>query len=1338
MQHQVTGFRLSPHQRRLWRYRNEASFRAQCLVLVEGDLKANALRDALHHAVSRHAILRTTFQPIAGMKSSVQVVTDQPLFDWRRVSLSGLPSGEQDERIDELFALEQSNAFDLERGPISRALLIRLSRQKHALILSLPSLCGDDRTLIKLVAEIARLYESLLKDKPLTGEPMQYVTFSEWQNELLAEPEAEEGKEFWRRQGTAQAPPINLGGERKLLGEPLTHQSVSLNLEDDVVAKLRQAAQNRGVSEEEMLIACWAALLWRVSSVKQLTIQWLFDGRKYEELDELLGLLCLYLPVGLKLDRESSLGSVAESLSQWRAEAIGWAEYLIDSDESPAAGARVGFRYQQWPEPIEDGALSWTVSRVYARYEPFKLELCCWRRKEVLGLELLYEEGRYEARDIERLGRLLVRLVESGAAGIDRPVGGHKLATREEREELFERINGRRGRGREVERGGELVAKEMFEREAESNPERMAVVIGRGEVVEGEEGISYGELEERANQLANYLISQGVVGEDVIGICLPRGLEMVIGLLGVMKTGAAYLPVERGYPVSRKRYMIEESGVKLTITNREEGEELGLGEGMVVIGEQEREESRQRPEVKIERDQLCYVIYTSGSTGRPKGVMVTQGGLGNYLKWSGGKYLSGGGAPVHSPVGFDLTITSLILPLVSGETVELVREEEGVEGLGRAMERGGYSLVKVTPSHLRVLEQLLVEEKARKSTKVLVIGGEALRWEEVQYWERNGPEVRVINEYGPTETVVGSTYYEKGGVVRQSGWVPIGKPIGRTEVYIVGEEGELVEEWEAGEIYIGGAGVGRGYIGGGDITAERFVPCEYGGEAGVRVYRTGDIGRVGEGGEIEYLGRNDEQVKVRGYRVELGEVEAALKEEKSVEEGVVVAIEEGGERRLVGYVVMKKGEGREVKEIRKRLREKLPEYMVPSVIVELEKMPLSANGKLDRSALPSPDSSRPELETGYVAPRNALELQLAQIWEDVLEVQPIGILDNFFSLKGHSILAMRVMARIQKLFGKELPISLLFQAATIKQLASALSQRVGFFSKSPLVRIQGGGSARPFFCVHAIGGIVMRYVALAHHLGLDRPFYAFQAPDYDKPPTRIEEIAAEYVEALRCVQPKGPYLLGGWSFGGVVAFEMACQLRESGEEIALLGLFDRPAPVFAIDADLRDYESDDPKTRAKIAIEMAGQFVNDFPASIERLESLDPDEQLNHVISAAKQINLLPEEFTHAQVARLLDGYRARAKALYSYAPKSYSGRITLFRASEIDREDINSELLKLIARDETMGWRQFSSEPVEIIYVPGFHGTMITEPNVQVLARELRACINKTEAEEQKLSGHL
>jgi thioesterase domain-containing protein/acyl carrier protein len=526
-------------------------------------------------------------------------------------------------------------------------------------------------------------------------------------------------------------------------------------------------------------------------------------------------------------------------------------------------------------------------------------------------------------------------------------------------------------------------------------------------------------------------------------------------------------------------------------------------------------------------------------------------------------------------------------------------------------------------------------------------------------------------------------------------------------------------------LYIGGVGVGRGYLNRPELTAEKFIPNPFNQEPGARLYQTGDMARYLPDGNIEFLGRVDHQVKIRGFRIELGEIEAALGQHPAVREAVVLAPEDApGERRLAAYVVAEREPLPITTDLRSFLKEKLPEYMVPASFVLLDALPLMPSGKVDRRALPAPDRAGPESEKAFVAPRDDLELQLTRIWEEVLGVRPIGVRDNFFELGGHSLLAARLFASIENRLGKKLPLATVFQGATVEHLAGILRQDFKPAPQSSLVPLQPGGSKRPLFLVHPAGGHVFPYVHLARYLGPDQPCYGLQArglEEGEEPHTRIEDMAADYIKALRTVQPKGPYHLGGWSMGGVVAFEMAQQLHAQGEGVDLLALLD--ARITPPDEKIPD---------ADFEAMLLADFVRYFGLSLDLANSLSQlprDEVLNHVLELAQRAGLVPPDVEISQAHRFVELLKSDFQATRNYELQLYPGRVTLFKASEE---------LAGTSPDPTLGWREWALAGVDVHVVPGNHANMVYEPHVEVLAEKLRDCLNHAQSADERLTRSL
>ncbi len=625
------------------------------------------------------------------------------------------------------------------------------------------------------------------------------------------------------------------------------------------------------------------------------------------------------------------------------------------------------------------------------------------------------------------------------------------------------------------------------------------------------------------------------------------------------------------------------------------------------------------------------------------------------------------------------------------------------------------------------LFNMVVEEapEALKDVEQLLTGGEALSVAHVRRALERLPSTQLINGYGPTEsttfTCCSFIPKELSGAVRS---IPIGRAIGNTQVYLLDAHLQPVPIGVAAELYLGGEGLARGYLNRPELTAERFVPHPWSAEPGARLYKTGDLARYLPDGRIEYLGRLDQQVKLRGYRIELGEIEAVLNQHPGVRECLVLVHEEApGDKRLVAYVVAHSQQEVSGSELRSFLQAKLPEYMLPAAFVMLEAWPLTPNGKIDRQALPAPGRAKTALQEAFVAPRNALELQLVQIWEAILCIHPIGVTENFFAFGGHSLLAVRLMAQIQEQFGKNIPLSILFQGGTIEHLASALQQHDISLGQSPLVAIQPHGSRRPFFCVHPGSGQVLCYYKLALHLGLDQPFYGLQDPDiygedvlYTPP---IEDMATHYIEVLRGVQKEGPYLLGGYSFGGIVAFEMAQQLQRQGHEVALLAILDSGSPDIS-----KFVELDDAYILAGFAIElMRDSTQKNLQELYDDLKVLEYQEQLNYVLEQMKMANLEIPRNGPLELHHEMQLFKTRMQATRNYVPQVYSGQVTLFRTSKVD----NVEHIRLDPElSKEVGWGKLSTRPLEIHDIPGFHDEILSDPYVKDLAEKLQVCLGK------------
>jgi amino acid adenylation domain-containing protein len=1340
---QAKTYPLSFAQERLWfidqLVPDSSVYNLPAAVRLTGPLNVPALELTINEICRRHKSLTTTFPSIDGQP--VQMVNPAQPISIPILDLSSWSVDERDTEARRIVDSEARKPFNLATGPLIRVQLLKLEEEEFIVMLTMHHIIADGWSMDVLMREIMVLYQALAdgKPSPLPELPLQYADYARWQRQHLQGEILEAQLAYWRKQLAGIPPLLELPADHPRPPELSYRGTIrSLMLSTELSEALRALSRREETTLFNVMLTGFKTLLFRYTWQNDICIGTPIAGRGRVETEGLIGFFMNILVLRTRVSGDATFQELLRQVHEVSLEAHTHQDVPFEKvvealhpernmSYSPVFQVMFGFTNAgQTVLEIPGLKLSgYGALREAAKYD---LLLGVTELRDRLSISLEYSTDLFEEERIERLLVHFRSLLESVVVDPNQHLIDIPLLQQSERAQILVEWN-----QTSAAYPADACMPQLFEQQVDERPEAPALIYG-------EQQISYRALEERSNQLAHYLRTEGVGPDTLVAVCLERSIEMVVTLLGVLKAGRAYLPLDASYPVERLRYMLEDSGAKLLVTTTKFAELFGeTTRTLYVEGLAELLESHSRARVtsEVAPGHLAYVIYTSGSTGQPKGVMITHRGLVNYLHWARRTYVLSGerkndrgpGSALHSSIGFDLSITSLWVPLMAGESVVLVAEELGLEGLLRSLrEQGPFSLVKLTPSHLAVLNEQLRGEELRRSTRVVVIGGEALANERVRVWREQAPETRLINEYGPTETVVGCCVYEVNHETSWEGDVAIGRPIANTQLYVLDGRMQPVAVGVVGELYIGGEGLARGYLRRPELTAQKFVPHPFAENEGARLYRTGDLARYRSDGELEFLGRLDEQVKVRGYRIELGEIESVLRECEGVKEAVVVVEDADAEKRLIGYVVAETGVDLRVEQMRAQLREQLPEYMVPAVFMELEALPLTVNGKVDRRALPALGIAKHERTTAFTAPRNTLEIALAKVWEELLGVSPIGITDNFFDLGGSSILAVRMVALVEKQFGREVSLNTLFKGATIEYLAEVLSQKDGPQPWSPLVPIQPLGSKAPFFCVHAIGGQVLGFYQLGRYLSQDQPFYGIQAAPLMQveDETSIEQMAAQYVAAVRVMQPVGPYRVGGFSFGGSVAFEMACQLQKQGQQVALLAVMDTPSPRFMHQL-LEDDEADQLVGLGWVTARQKGKYLL---LDAEVLRRLEPEERLDYFLKEMKKLDLTAQEAEVSHLRRFLVGFSARQRAQRKYFPRySFPGAVTLFRCKEDDPETRKKlERAGLDADDPAYGWSGFSLEPVEIRYVDGHHNRMCEEPYVQDLAASLNAALESAQ----------
>jgi len=1041
----IEGFRLSPQQKRLWLLQqagHSQPYRAQCVVLIEGKLNTETLESAIQKVVERQEILRTNFQALPGMNFPLQVIANNSQPAIRYHNLRDLFPEEQEAKIEVLFHEASQLDFDFECGSVLDISLVILSPEKHILLFCFPAINADSITLKNLVCEISHFYAATLQNQELLDEPLQYIDIAEWQNELFEEKEAEVGKEYWRTKDFSALANWKLPQENQSTVKPgFEPKSIALDFNSDSVAKFEAIAQKYNSSTSAVLQAFWHILLWRLSECSHVVVGTYCDGRNYEELKPALGLLAKYLPVDCHLEDKTKFSDVLKQIDESINDAFKWQESFTGEEIAGTTGKDADlsffpfcFEFEEQSAQYPVGDLKFSIYKQYVCIDRFKVKLSCIRRDDSLIAEFHYDSNLFQVEDIERLARYFQTLLASVIKKPDAAIGELEILSECDRNQLLVEFN-----NTQTHYPKHLCIHQLIEQQAARTPDNIAVVFENQQ-------LTYAQLNTRANKLAHHLQELGVDCETVVALCVERSVDMLVGLLGILKAGGAYLPLDPIVPSDRLSYMVQDAGASVILTQQHFAQQFSEQAVPLICLDSDWEGIARQPEENppcaATPENLVYVIYTSGSTGKPKGVAVEHRQLLNYLHGILERLDLPEGASFATVSTFaaDLGNTAIFPALCTGGCLHIISHERATspEALVEYCESHPIDCLKIVPSHLNALltashpEQILPK-------KYLILGGEALSWQLVEKIRQYAPSCQILNHYGPTEATVGVlTYAISEPIKDKSETVPLGRAIANTQIYILDHHLQPVPISVAGELYIGGDSVARGYLNQPQLTAEKFITIEHlGGQDAhpTRVYKTGDLARYLPDGNIEFLGRIDHQAKIHGFRIELGEIESVLSQHPAIRETVVLAREdEQGNKRLVAYIVGSQ-ESILISELRDFLKEKLPEYMVPSVFLQLKALPLTPNGKVDRQALPAPDTVRPELEGRFVAPRTPIEETIAKIWTQVLGRDRVSIYDNFFELGGDSILSIQIVARANQA-GLQLTPKQLFESPTVAGLAA--------------------------------------------------------------------------------------------------------------------------------------------------------------------------------------------------------------------------------------------------------------------------------------------------------------
>lgn len=1230
----------------------------------QGQLNKYMLEKSLNEIVARHEALRARFINNDG-KLYQQVLERSPI-ELSEVFVGSVSQENGAMKLHKLLSQEAQIPFDLETSPLLRAKLYVLGEKKHCLQITIHHIVFDAWSFTIFLDELATLYNAYVNGEmpsTLPTLPIQYPDFVRWERKQLQEKALQVNLDFWRRKLANVSSPLLLPTDKpRPASQTFEGKTYTFSLPQKLVDHVKTLSRKERVTPFTIYLSAFKVLLYKYTGQSDIVVGTAVTNRRQIELESLIGLFVDTLPllthVAGTLTFQDLLLQVQETTLDGYQYAMPFARlvrslhYKRDQSHNPFFQTMFSYRHEE--------NISIKFSNLFLKQVPverqsaqFDLNLLFTESPKGITGSLEYNTCLFTEPTVERMMKHLTKILHGVVARADMQIDDLPLLTDFEWQQAIIDWNATQT----VSSIGKCVH-ELFEEQARQTPSATALVFGN-------RSLCYQELNEHANQVAHYLIKQGVEPEDLVAICMERSIRMVVSILGILKSGGAYIPLDPTYPQERLNYILEDTKASVIILDGHSQEMLHAQQYATLRvsdlhwDEIEREATT-NPSVSVSSHNLAYVIYTSGSTGLPKGVQIEHRNAVALLSWAANIYTweEIQGLLASTSICFDLSIYELFLPLSQGGTIILV---ESLLHLITQPTSRPITLINTVPS---LMNELIQIGEIPKSVLTINLAGELLTRDLVQRIYNQSTVQRVYNLYGPSEDTVYSTY---ALIKRQLSSKPsIGMPIDNTQCYILNSRLHPVPIGVVGELYLAGAGLARGYIAQPEVTSNRFVSNPYSDEFGKRMYKTGDLVRRLPDGNIEFVGRIDNQIKLRGFRIELGEIESVLNTYESVNTNTVLVREDRNKKSILTAYIVPSSSEFSIEEVKSFLGRKLPTYMLPTVYIIMKAFPLKPNGKIDARALPMPTVNRSEQRTGIVEPRSVFELQLKHIWKECLGLDTVSMHDNFFELGGDSFVAIRLIGKIQQLIGDKVSLATLFQAPTIEKLAQTFSQR-NVVRRTPLAPLQPRGNKKSVFMIHPLGGDVFCYMPLAQklsHYDSDIPVWGIRAKGIElgcKPDVTIEEMSTRYADLIQSIDPVGPYYIAGWSFGGIVAYDVACQLWLKGiRNIKLLVIDTRLPTQIQIPSDLLD------ELKALINyVQIQGGEI-DFDV----LSKLRHEEQFLYLIKVGRKTGKQGSDFDLDLVRRHGNTRRANAQALSNYFPPKYKGEMLLIRRDSLDNSD--------------------------------------------------------------------
>lgn len=1290
------------------------SYNESISLRLTGPFQRPAMEQALQQVVNRHEALRSTFSADG---KQICVYRQLPL-SFRYEDLTGLSGEDQEDFIATFTKQNALEIFDLVNGPLFKTALFTLSPEVHYLTLAAHHIICDGWSLGIIMQDLSKLYSASVKNIPPALAPApSFCDFALEQWRFSESEEYKKTEQYWIDQYQGSVPMLDMPTDfpRPASRTYKSHRD-DYALKPELVSGLKKMGAKSGCTLVTTLMTTYEIFLHLVTGQSNIVLGIPAAGQSTTGHYGLVGHCVNLLPIRSYPNGEMTFSEYlktrkAQILEDYDHQQITFGSLLknlnISRDPSRIPLVPLVLNIDMG---LDDGVAFENLKHQMfynpREYENFEIFINASGSENALVFEWSYNTQIFKSSTILRLMNEFEYMLQAVVAMPSIKIKDIPLLPADQ---LRARL--RNWNATAFDYPKEKTFHQLFSETSRQFPDKIGLRFDR-------QTRTYKQMNQEANQLSALLIGQGVRPNDIVALAVPRSAEMVIALLAIMKTGAAYLPLDPLYPRDRIRFMLEDSSAKLIITSQSYKGNFVSGAKELLIEEAwERLEefSKKDPALNNGSHSLAYLLYTSGSTGRPKGVMVEHRNLVNLLcsmqKFPGitpqDKMLA------VTTISFDIAGLELYLPLISGAELVLASDDDQKDGrvLLDKLKKEKISIMQATP----VTYKMMLESGWQdfRNMKVLC-GGEPISRDVVA---RLLPRCKgLFNMYGPTETTIWSTC---GQIFSAGEIITIGRPIGNTQVYILDHYKNPIRDGMIGELYIGGDGVTRGYLNRAELQSEKFLPDPFSKTAGMKMYRTGDLSRFMPDGNIEFMGRADDQVKIRGFRIELSEIEHVLQQHPGVQQSVVIAREDGqSEKRLIAYVVPNGQFHKE--QTTTFLHTKLPDYMVPRVFIPLNRLPLTSNGKLDKKALPDPDLL-PEFGIRKIRPAETeTQKMLMVIWKDALKVQQIGIDDNFFELGGHSLTAVRIIRTIEGKTKRRLPITALFESPTIEKLAVLLETEEKPNYWKSLVPIKAAGHKPTLYVVHGSGLTVLVFHTLATLLDPDQPVYGLQARGLngiDQPFDNMEEIAAYYVAEILEQNPLGPYSLAGYSFGGIVAFEMAKQLKEKGREVNMLAIFDTNAD--------NSYFFDSPTIRMKKKIKRQFPKFNFILRSFFKNPGTTIRYQFNFILDKVKALlratKLVDKTMDDEEQIAHADEINEKHDIAFSkYKLTPFNGTIDLFRVK--GRSYFLDDPIYL-------GWKPYAMQGIDIHEISGDHKTFLLPPNVKELAKQLDEIMRKRNA---------